>query len=311
MSRTAGTEKKGRKRKHKKSEYLLLVMALPFVLHLIIFYYAQLFGWAYAFVDYIPGKRIWEQDFVGIEYFAQLFHTGSRLLVAFRNTLIYGVLGILTSVLPVIFAIFLSEIRNSKVKRAIQTMSSFPNFISWILVYSICFMMFSSEGQIITILVRMGILDEPTNLLANANAAYLFQMILGVWKGLGWSAIIYMSAISGVDFELYDAANVDGAGRFRRMLHITVPAVLPTFFVMLVMSVANIANAGFDQYYMFYNPMVSEQLEVIPTYVYRIGIGSGEISLATAAGICQSLISVVLLFSVNKLAKKVTGSSVI
>mgnify|MGYP001060881934 FL=1 len=120
-----------------------------------------------------------------------------------------------------------------------------------------------------------------------------------------------MSTISGIDSELYNAANVDGANRFQRMLHITVPAVLPTFFVLLVMSVANIANAGFDQYYMFYNPMVSEQLEVIPTYVYRIGIGSGEISLATAAGITQSLISVTLLFTVNKLAKKVTGSSVI
>lgn len=299
------------KRKHKKSEYLLLLMALPFVLHLIIFYYAQLFGWAYAFVRYIPGKHIWEQEFTGLLYFKRLFQAGSRLTVAFRNTLIYGVLGILTSVLPVIFAIFLSEIRNSKVRRLIQTMSSFPNFISWILVYSLCFMLFSSEGQIIEFLVRIGVLKNASNLLANADVAYLFQMLLGVWKGLGWSAIIYMAAISGIDPELYDAANVDGAGRFRRMIHITVPAVMPTYFVMLVMSVANIANAGFDQYYMFYNPMVSEQLEVIPTYVYRIGIGNGEISLATAAGISQSLISIVLLFTVNKLAKKVTGSSVI
>ncbi len=299
------------KKKHKKSEYILLLMALPFVLHTIIFYYAQLFGWAYAFVDYIPGKHIWEQDFVGLLYFERLFQAGSRLVVAFRNTLIYGVLGIATSVLPVIFAIFLSEVKNTKVKKAIQTMTSFPNFISWILVYSLCFMLFSSDGQIIGILVRIGIIDNPTNLLANADIAYIFQTILTVWKGLGWSAIIYMSTISGIDSELYNAANVDGANRFQRMLHITVPAVLPTFFVLLVMSVANIANAGFDQYYMFYNPMVSEQLEVIPTYVYRIGIGSGEISLATAAGITQSLISVTLLFTVNKLAKKVTGSSVI
>lgn len=299
------------KRKHKKSDYLLLMMALPFVLHLIIFYYAQLFGWAYAFVDYIPGKHIWEQDFVGLEYFKRLFQAGSRLTVAFRNTLIYGILGILTSVLPVIFAVFLSEIRNSKVKRIIQTMSSFPNFISWILVYSICFMLFSSDGQIIALLVSLGIMDEPSNLLANADVAYLFQTLLGIWKGLGWSSIIYVSAIAGVDPELYDAANVDGAGRFRRMFYITVPAIMPTFFVLLVMNVANIANTGFDQYYMFYNPMVSEQLEVISTYVYRIGIGSGEISLATAAGITQSLISIVLLFTVNKLAKKVTGNSVI
>lgn len=300
-----------KRRKHKKSEYILLLMALPFVLHLIIFYYAQLFGWAYAFVDYVPGKHIWEQSFAGLRYFSRLFQPGSRLGVAFKNTLIYGLMGIATSVLPVTFAIFLSEIRSSKVKRTIQTMTSFPNFISWILVYSLCFMLFSSEGQVTELLVRAGLMKEASNLLANSGAAYVFQMILGVWKALGWSAIIYMSAIAGIDPELYDAANVDGANRFRRIIHITVPAVLPTFFVMLVMSVANIANTGFDQFYMFYNPMVSEQLEVIPTYVYRIGIGSGEISLATAAGISQSLISVVLLFTVNKLAKKVTGSSVI
>lgn len=299
------------RRKLKKSEVRLLLMALPFVLFIIVFYYAQLFGWLYAFMDYKAGKAVWEQTFVGLENFKKLFAHGSRFSVAFRNSMIFGVLGILTAPLPAVFAIFLSEIRNSKIKRTIQTMSSFPNFISWILVFSICFMFFSSQGQINQILVRAGILKESANLLSNADAAYIFQMLLGVWKSIGWSAIIYMSAIAGIDPELYDAADVDGANRFQKMLYITLQGILPTFFVLLVLNVSSIANAGFDQFYVFYNPMVSEQLEVLSTYAYRIGLGNGEISFATAIGMSQSIVSIVLLFTVNKLAKKLTGNSVI
>ncbi len=294
----------------KKIDYKLLLMALPFVLFLMVFYYAQLFGWLYAFVDYKAGKPILEQVFVGLKYFLKLFEPGSRFIVAFKNSLIYGLLGIVISPAPAIFAIFLSEITNSKIKRTIQTMSSFPNFISWILVYSICFMFFSTEGQISQLLIKLGLM-ESGNILSNANAAYLFQMFLGLWKSLGWNAIIYMSAITSIDPELYDAAAVDGANRFQKMYHITVKSIMPTFFILLVLSISSIANAGFDQYYVFYNPMVSEQLEVLPTYAYKMGIGNGQISFATAIGMTQSIISVILLFSVNRIAKKITGNSII
>lgn len=310
MTQVGGTRLYGPKRKLKKSQRTLLLMTIPFMLFLVAFYYAQLFGWLYAFVDYNPGKRIWEMDFEGLRYFRKLFSANSGFSVALRNTLIYGFLGILMSPLPAIFAICLSELRSTKVKKAVQTLSSFPHFISWVLVYSVCFILFSSEGQITKLLVDLGIMKKSVNLLANEKIAYVFQMFLGIWKGLGWSAILYLAAIAGVDQELLDAASVDGANRFQRIWNVTVPAILPTFFILLIMNVASIFNAGFEQYYMFYNSMVSDKLDVIATYVYRRGLGNGEISYATAVGMVQSVISLILLFTANKLAKKATGNSI-
>lgn len=294
----------------KKSQIKLLLMVLPFMAFLFMFYYAQLFGWLYAFVDYNPGKSIWEMKFEGLRFFKKMFSANSGFSLALRNTLVYGLLGILSAPLPAVFAICLSEIRNPKWKKTIQTFSSFPHFISWVLVFALCFIMFSSEGQITRLLVRWGFMDKSVSILSNENAAYLFQMLLGLWKGLGWSAILYMAAIAGIDQELLDAAAVDGANRIQRTRHVVVPAILPTFFILLIMSIANIFNAGFEQYYMFYNSMVADKLDVLATYVYRRGLGNGEISYATAVGMVQSLISVVLLFTANKLSKKATGNSI-
>ena len=298
------------RRRLKKTQRNLLLMTIPFMLFLAAFYYAQLFGWLYAFVDYNPGKSIWEMEFEGLRYFRKMIDVNSGFSTALRNTLIYGILGILMSPLPAIFAICISELRSTKVKKAVQTLSSFPHFISWVLVYSICFILFSTEGQINELLVDLGILKKSVNLLSNEKIAYIFQMLLGIWKGLGWSAILYLAAIAGVDQELLDAASVDGANRFQRILNVTVPAMLPTFFILLIMSIASIFNAGFEQYYMFYNSMVSDKLDVIATYVYRRGLGNGEISYATAVGMVQSIISLILLFTSNKLAKKATGNSI-
>ncbi|GHU73747.1 protein lplB [Clostridia bacterium] len=296
---------------HEKKDWKLFWMALPFAAFIVAFYYAQLFGWLYAFTDYKPSKDVFHQTYVGLKYLKKLFEVRSRFPVAFRNTLIYGFLNIIASPIALIFAVLLNEISNSRIKRTIQTMTSFPNFISWILVYAIAFMFFSSEGQINNLLVKVGIMSNTRNLLSNANATYIFQLVLGIWKSTGWSAIIYLSAIAGIDQELYDAADADGANRFQKMLHITVVGLQPTFFTLLILSIGGIMNAGFEQFYVFYNPMVSEQIEVIATYAYRIGIGSGEIPFGTAIGMTQSLISIVLLLLVNRLAHAVSGSSII
>lgn len=298
------------KRKLKKAEIQLLLMVIPFMLFLVMFYYAQLFGWAYAFVDYNPGKHIWEMEFEGLRYFRKMLDVNSGFYTVLRNTLIYGIMGIATSPLPAVFAICLSEIKNSGLKKLIQTLSSFPHFISWVLVYAVCFTLFSTEGQITEILVSSGMMKEAKNLLANEDAAYVFQVLLGIWKGIGWSAIVYMAAIAGVDQELHDAAAVDGANRFQRIIHITVPAILPTYFILLIMNIASIFNAGFEKYYVFYNTMVADKLDVIATYVYRRGLGAGEISYATAVGMTQSLISLILLFTANKISKKLIGNSI-
>lgn len=291
-------------------DYRLFWMALPFALFVIAIYYAQLFGWVYAFTDYKPAKGLFEQTFVGLKYFRKLFAPGSLFPVAFRNTLIYGLLNILASPIALIFAVFLWEVPNSGVRRAIQTISSFPNFISWILVYSIAFMFFSSEGQITKIIEDLGC-SQVGNLLANERATYIFQTLLGVWKTTGWNAIIYLSAIAGIDQELYDAADVDGANRYQKMFHITVKSILPTFFILLILNIGGMMNAGFEQFYVFYNPMVADRAEILATYAYRVGLGRGEIAFGTAIGMTQSLISILLLAGGAWLGKKVTGKSIL
>jgi ABC-type polysaccharide transport system permease subunit len=301
----------GRKPFRPKKDYRLFWMALPFALFIMVFYYAQLFGWIYAFTDYKPAKGILGQTYVGFKYFLKLFAPGSLFPVAFRNTLIYGVLNALASPVALIFAGFLSEVKRPGARRAIQTLSSFPNFISWILVYSVAFMFFSSEGQLTKLADSLGLTGGAKNLLANAGAAYLFQTLLGLWKTTGWSAIIYLSAIAGIDQELYDAADVDGASRYQKMYHITVKSVLPTFFILLILGIGGMMNAGFEQFYVFYNPMVADRLEILATYAYRIGLGHGEIAFGTAIGMTQSLISVLLLVGGGVLSKKISGNSIL
>lgn len=286
-------------------------MAIPFVIFILMFSYYPLFGWIYAFFDYKPGLSVFSQDFTGLKQFYKLFSAGSDFIIAFRNTLVYGLLSIVTSPVPLIFALLLSEVRSIKFSRTIQTLTSFPNFISWVLVYSVFFSFFSNEGYINTLLLNLKIIDEPSSILANPNAAYLFQTLVGLWKYAGWGAIIYIAAITGINRELYDSAEVDGASRLGKVIHITIPGILPTFLVLLVLNISGFINAGFEQFYVFYNPLVSDKLEVIATYVYRLGLGQGEYSFATAVGIFQSLVSIILLFTVNQLAKRISGSSVI
>ncbi len=179
-----------------------------------------------------------------------------------------------------------------------------------IIVYSLATIFFSSSGLINEILIYLGWIGQRANVLANPDATWLFQTAVGIWKALGWGAIIYLAAIAGIDQELYDAAKLDGAGRFRRILHVTVPGVMPTFFVLLLLNIAGLLSHGFEQHLVFYNTLVSERIETLDYYVYRMGIGTGEISYGTAVGITKSIVSIALLFSMNALSRKVRGHSV-
>jgi putative aldouronate transport system permease protein len=299
------------KRKPKYSLSLTLI-AVPFIIFIFIFSYVPLLGWAIAFFDYKPGMKFHQLHFVGLKYFEMAFSGGSQLPLVMRNTFAMSFIGLLTSPLAVIFAIFLSEIKSVKFKKFIQTTTTLPNFISWVIVYGIAYSFFSTDsGFVNVILSRLNLLDEPFNFLANADIAWYFQTALGIWKGLGFGAIVYIAAIAGIDTELYDAAKVDGAGRYRVMWHITVPGVMPTYFVLLLLSISNILNNGFDQYYVFYNAMVAERLNVLDYYLYRIGLYIGNFSYSTAMGMFKTCMSVGLLFGANWFAKKVRGESII
>ena len=229
-----------------------------------------------------------------------------------RNTLVMSFLGILTSPLPIIFAIMLSEIRNRVVSKWIQTVTSIPNFISWVLVYAIFFSFFSLEDGVVNkLMISLGLIETATNILGSDGYAWFFQLMVSIWKGTGWGAIIYLAAIAGIDPELYNAADVDGAGRFQKIWYITVPSLMPTYFVLLLLSISGMLSNGFEQYYVFQNPLNIDKLEVLDTYIYSIGIGRAEYAFSTAIGIFKSVVSIILLLSVNWLSKAVRKESII
>jgi putative aldouronate transport system permease protein len=195
----------------------------------------------------------------------------------------------------------------------VQTFTTIPNFISWVLVYSVAFAIFSTEGFLNWMLVSLGIIERGTNYLMSGEGTWIKMWAWGTWKGLGWGAIVYLAGISGIDQQLYEAATVDGAGRFKRMWHITVPGLLSTYFVLLLLSIANILSNGMDQYLVFYNPATHNPIQVLDLYVYQLGLqqSSTNIPLATLIGMFKSIISITLLFSANKLSGKLRGESII
>ena len=220
-------------------------------------------------------------------------------------------LGILTSWLPMAFAIFLCEIKNMKFRRVVQTLTTVPNFISWVLVYAIAFCIFSTDGFVSSLMVNAGIWKEGVNMLMGGSHVWLQMLAWGLWIGIGWSAIIYIAAISGIDQQLYEAATVDGAGRFQRMWNITVPSLIPTFCVLLLMSIANILSNGMDQYLVFENSTNTSSIMVLDLYVYKLGIGQGQIPLSTVIGMVKSVVSVTLLFAANGISKLIRGESIV
>lgn len=289
----------------------MLLLAAPFILFFLIFSYLPLAGWSLAFMNYKPGIPLSNTPFVGLENFKYIFIFSDDVLNALKNTLIMSFFGILTSVLPVIFAIILTELPARRYTKLVQTVTTIPNFISWVIVFSFAFSLLSRDGALNTILLALGIVDSPTNILANNEAVWYFQTALGIWKGLGWSSIIYFAAITGIDPELYNAATVDGAGRFQKVWYITIPSISETYLVLLLLGVCNLLSNGLDQYLVFYNAMVAEHIEVLDYFIYRVGVKEADYSFSTAVGILKSGVSIVMLFFVNGVSKRVRGYAIV
>jgi putative aldouronate transport system permease protein len=297
-----------------ESKFKLFLMFLPFIALVAVFSYLPLLGWRYAFFDYKAGDTLSMDKFVGFKWFRELIKnpaTVKDIINVLKNTLAMSGLGILTSWMPMAFAIFLCEMKNMKFRRFVQTFTTVPNFISWVLVYAIAFCIFSTDGFLSSFLTNIGVWSEGKNLLMGGEHMWLKMWAWGTWKGIGWSAIIYIAAISGIDQQLYEAAEIDGAGRFQKMWHITVPSLIPTFFVLLLMAIANILSNGMDQYLVFKNATNSTTITVLDLYVYELGIGQGSIPLTTVVGMLKSIVSVILLFSANWVSKLIRGESII
>lgn len=306
-------KEKPKKKKLDQGKRMFLYM-LPFLLLCFAFSYFPLHGWIYSFYDYKPPLKLSQCNFMGLRWFKMIFGNPAQvrqLFIVMRNTFAMSFLNIATSVLPLFFAVFLNEIKCKWLRKTVQTLTTIPNFISWVLVYAVAFCLFSNTGMVNTVLQNLGVILKPIKFLDSDSHTYIAMLLWSTWKGLGWGAIMYLASIAGIDQEMYEAARVDGAGRFQLMRYITLPELMPTYFVMLMLSVANFLNNGMDQYFVFQNAFNKAHIQVLDLYVYNIGMTGSSLSLATAISMLKSLISVTLLMAVNRISKKIRGVSLV
>ncbi|WOO39201.1 ABC transporter permease subunit [Anaerocolumna sp. AGMB13020] len=292
----------------------MFLLILPFLILCFMFSYYPLHGWIYAFYDYRAPLKLSQTEFVGFKWFKALYSNPTQvkqILIVLKNTFAMSFLGLATSFLPVLFAVFLSEIKCKRFKNVVQTLTTLPNFISWTLVYSVAFSLFSSTGMVNSVLQKFDLINAPLKFLDSNEHVWLMMILWSIWKGLGWGAIIYLAAIAGIDQEMFEAARVDGAGRYHIIKNITIPSLMPTYLVMLMFTVSSFLSNGMDQYYVFQNAFNKQHIQVLDLYVYNIGMTGKSLSLATAIGILKSLVSLTLLFFVNFVSKKTRGESII
>jgi len=291
-----------------KPEMKLFWAAFPFLIIYFLFSYLPLDGWRYAFYNYKPGYKLSDCEFVGLKHFTSMFANPvmrRETIRVLRNTCAMSMLGIITSFVPMLFAIFLNELK-PMYKKVVQTITTVPNFVSWVLVYSLATAVFAPESGALNIILReLKIIEQPLNVLANSEHVWLTMTMFGMWKSLGWSAVVYLAGLSSIDHELYSAAAIDGAGRFQKMRYVTIPGLMPTYLTLLIMSLGSFLSNGMDQYYVFQNAFNKASIEVLDLYTYNLGIGSNNISYSTAVGITKSVVGLLLLFIVNFFSGKI------
>lgn len=300
--------------KKKLRGYREFLYVLPFIILVLIFAYYPLYGWVYAFYDYKPPTPLSASPFVGFKWFHYMIDNDvkrKQLLQVLMNTFAVSGLSMLFSWFPMMFAVFLNEIKCKPYKKFVQTVTTLPNFISWVLVYSIAFCVFNSTGVVNSLMTSWGIIDKPIMFLQSSKHIWFKMWLWLTWKNAGWAAIMYIAAITGIDEELIDAAKVDGANRWKTIWHITIPSILPTYLVLLFLNMANFLSNGMEQFYVFQNSFNTKYIQVLDLYVYNLAMGNGGYSLSTAIGVLKSLISIVLLCSMNAIAKLTRGEGFI
>ncbi len=289
-----------------KKQKTLIIMSIPFVIWVAVFCYAPLIGWLMAFQKYKPAKGIFDQTWCGFDQFKILFKDPSFLNVL-RNTLCMAIINLtLSFTCSIGFALLLNEVRRVLAKKFVQTVSYLPHFLSWIIVTGLVQMILSPDPGIINqILMGLHVISQPINFFANPKYFWGIVGLTNVWKEVGWGSIIYLSAITAINPDLYEAAEIDGAGRFKKMLHVTLPGIKPTIIILLIMNLGNVVNAGFEIQYILGNGLIQDVSQTIDIFVLKYGISLSNYSLATAAGIFKSLISIILIFVANRFAKSV------
>ena len=287
--------------------YLYLFFALPLLLYYIVFKYVPLYGLQIAFKDYRITRTIWECPWVGFEHF-QDFFSSIYFFRTLKNTLIISCLNLVFGFpAPIIFALLLNEVQNSEFKKIVQTVTYLPHFVSTVVICGLIVSFSAKDGLFNDIIELFG--GTRSDLLMSKEAFRPIYIASGIWSGFGWGSIIYLSALSSVDQEQYEAAYIDGAKRFQRMIYITLPGILPTIVIKLIMEVGSLMSVGHEKILLLYSPLTYEVADVISTYVYRKGLVDNDYSYSTAVGLFNSVINIILLVFTNTVSRRLTDTS--
>ena len=288
-----------------KKHRMFYLFILPAAVMVFLFSYMPLWGILIAFKDFKMARGIMGSDWVGLEHFQKLF-TDPNFYRVLKNTLVIGITTLLTTFpVTIIFTILVNEILNTKFKKWVQTITYLPHFLSWVVVGTFAYQILSpSSGIINTILVNLGILDKSLYFMAEPKMFVPIYLIVNLWKETGYSIVVYLAVLSGIDTEQYEAAMIDGANRFQKILYITLPAMLPTVCVMLILNIGSIITVGFDTIFNLYNDATYQTADVISTFVYRKGMMEAQFDYSTAVGLFQNVVSLTLVLFSNWFARK-------
>lgn len=287
-----------------RRNWMIYLLALPVITYYLIFHYGPMYGLQIAFKDFSPARGIWDSPWVGFKHFMSFFD-GIYFWRLIRNTLLINIYELVFAFpAAIILALLLNEIRGMMFKRWVQTISYLPHFISIVVVAGMMFDFLSRDGLINQLLGFIGI--TPIDFLKEAGWFRFLFVSSGIWQGIGWGSIIYLASIANIDPTLYEAAKIDGANRWRQTFHITIPGIMPTIVIMLILNMGNMLSVGSDKVLLLYNPLTYETADVISTYVYRKGILEASYSFTAAVGLFNSVISFILIVSANAISKRVS-----
>ncbi|GBF76202.1 hypothetical protein PA598K_04653 [Paenibacillus sp. 598K] len=303
---STGKPRRRKRRGSYKTQFALYTLIAPVLLLIFIFNYIPMYGILISFQDFSPFRGVGDSPWVGFKHIAY-FLSDEAFWQVMRNTLIINFYDLLFGfTAPIVFALLANELIGSRIKRLVQTISYLPHFLSWIVVSGFFYQMLSpTEGIVNAVLGWFQI--EPQYFMVNKEWFRAILVSSGIWKEVGWSAILYFAVIAGIDSSLYEATMIDGAGRFRQMLHVTLPGMLPMIILLLLLKLSTIFAIGFERIFVMQNPLVLDVSDVISTYVYRVGLLGSQYSLTTAIGFIQSILGFVLLVSANRLSKRLVG----
>lgn len=290
-----------------RSVAILYLLLSPSLILLFVFNYLPMYGLVVAFQDYSIYQGFWKSEWVGLKHFAY-FLADDKFWSVLRNTVILNLYDIAFGfTAPIVFALLVNEIMKPRAKKLVQTVSYLPHFLSWIVVAGLVHQMLSPSGGLVNLALESLLGIAPIDFMTDKSLFRPIAVASEIWKSVGWSAILYFAVIAGVDSTLYEAAMIDGAGRFRQALHITLPAMVPMIVLLFLLKLAAMFTIGFERVFLLQNPLVYDVSDVIPTYIYRLGLQQSQYSLTTAIGFAQSVVAFVFLVVSNWLSKRWTG----